>query len=278
VTAEELDQGLTRAFMTQYAELGGHRFNGFTDYGDDRNYQGPLLWSEGDCQFRFALALEKRFPGMVHLEFPIAKHTCRDFNPELDKRQYIDIVVSDLKGFDPERDVFAERTHDLFVEVKYAGNSGEKWQFDSEGKISSGVRSDLERLTRNVELGRCRAAALVLVDDKSLLESKAGSGLPWSPLVRPLLASPTQLARSKHGREMRVRLPECCPSCGSPRVAAIVRGMPSDEGYSLAAKRELILTESCEILRDKLYPTFGCFDCAAEGGGHPDPDSAIQAA
>ena len=70
---EELNQGLTaafRAFMAQYAELGGHRFHGFTDYGDLRNYQGPLIWSEGDCQFRFAPALEKKFPGTVHLEVP----------------------------------------------------------------------------------------------------------------------------------------------------------------------------------------------------------------
>jgi hypothetical protein len=73
MTLEELHHGLTasfRAFMAEYAEFGGHRFHGFTDYGDPRNYQGPLIWSEGDCQFRFALELERFFPGMVHLSFP----------------------------------------------------------------------------------------------------------------------------------------------------------------------------------------------------------------
>jgi hypothetical protein len=86
-----------------------------------------------------------------------------------------------LTGFDTERDVFAERTHDLFIEVKYAGHSGKKFRFASQRTISLGVRSDLERLQRNVDSGRCRAAALVLVDDNSYLESTAGEGLPWSP-------------------------------------------------------------------------------------------------
>ena len=49
-----------------------------------------------------------------------------------------------------------------------------------------------------MELERCRAAALVLIDDNSLLESTAGTGLPWSPQVRPLVASPIQLARRTH--------------------------------------------------------------------------------
>ncbi len=46
VELEALDAGLTKAFarfLTQYSELGGHRSHGFIDYGDPRNYQGPLL-------------------------------------------------------------------------------------------------------------------------------------------------------------------------------------------------------------------------------------------
>jgi hypothetical protein len=82
--------------------------------------------------------------------------------------------------------VFAQRQHDLFVEVNYVGRSAKKWWFDSRRKISAGVRSDLERLQRNVELGRCRAAALLLVDDDSHLDSDAGTALPWSPNVRPV--------------------------------------------------------------------------------------------
>ena len=55
-----VDEGLSRAFhdfLTAYAKKGGHKFPGFEGYGKPRNYKGPLIWSEGDCQFRLALAL-----------------------------------------------------------------------------------------------------------------------------------------------------------------------------------------------------------------------------
>lgn len=66
---------------------------------------------------------------MVHVEVPLAKYTVNDYNPEQDRRQFIDIVVSDLSEFDAERDVFAARPHDLFVEVKYVGHSALRGQW-----------------------------------------------------------------------------------------------------------------------------------------------------
>ena len=274
---EQLNEGLTRAFRAftaQYSELGGHRFHGFTEHGDPRNYQGPLIWSEGDCQFRLALALEKEFPGMVHLEVPIAKFTVANYDPEVDKPQFVDIVVSDLSQFNPKRDVFAERPHDLFIEVKYAGHSGKKWRFVGERTIRSGVRSDLERLQRNLDLGRCRAAAMLIVDDNSYLESVAGTGMTWSPQVRALLASPTQLARRNLARSWRVALPECCGNCGSPRIAAVLIGLPSPEMESARSRQEVIIG-GCETLGRGLDPTYGCLDCGANDG-HPDPISVLH--
>lgn len=75
---DALDAGLTKAFarfMVLYARSGGHRFHGYSRHGDPRNYQGPLLWSEGDCQLRLALELEREFRGMIHLEVPHAKYS-----------------------------------------------------------------------------------------------------------------------------------------------------------------------------------------------------------
>jgi hypothetical protein len=273
-----LDAGLTKAFqffLADYAEMGGHRFHGFAAYGDPRNYQGPHIWSEGDCQFRLAVALEKQFPGMVHLEVPLAKYTVQDYDPAVDRRQFVDIVVSDLSEFDFERDVFAARSHDLFVEVKYVGHStAREWSFDSRRKIQLGVRSDLERLRRQVEIGRCRRAALLLVDDDSHLDGvlhpkgPAGKGLPWSPLVRPLLASPTQLARFRAAAELEVALPSYCGGCGSPRVAAVVWGMPTPETEEAAARAEISLG-GCEPMGNGADPTFRCLDCGFAPGRPP---------
>jgi hypothetical protein len=270
VSLDALQAGLTQAyvqFLKLYAEKGGHRYYGFADHGDPRNYQGPLIWSEGDCQFRFALALEHQFPGLVHVEVPLAKYTVQDYDPAKDQRQFIDIVVSDLSTFDIERDVFAARPHDLFVEVKYVGHSALRgqWAFDSRRKIADGVKSDLERLHRNMDLGRCRAAALLLIDDDSHLDDEAhpqgpaGRGLPWTPKVTPLLASPTQLARREAARSLRVTLPAFCPTCGSPRVAAIMWGMPTPETDLAASKAEVALA-GCDPLGDGSDPAYRCLD------------------
>lgn len=276
---EQLDDGLGRAFarfLELYAVSGGHRHYGFNVRGDPRNYQGPLIWTEGDCQFRLALSLEEQFPGMVHVEVPLAKYTIHDYEPKIDARQFIDIVVSDLSSFDVERDVFAKRPHDLFVEVKYVGHGTGTWAAVGRRTISGGVKSDLERLKKNLDRCRCRAAALLLIDDNSYLEEAAGKGLPWDPRVRPLLASPTQLARAAAAKERGVALPAGCPKCGSPRVAAILWGMPPPD-WEAAAERHEVAIGGCVMIGDGLDATFRCLDCQFVDAPEFDPDSYAKA-
>lgn len=168
--------------------------------------------------------------------------------------------MSDLSGFDVERDVFAERPHDLFVEVKYVGR-GTAFAAVGRRTIRDGVRSDLERLKRNLDRKWCRAAALLLIDDNSYLEGPAGEGLPWDRQVRPLLASPTQIARQAAAGKLRVALPQFCPRCGSPRVAPMMYGLPPPEAEQAAARHEIICG-GCEQLGYDLDPTFECLDCS----------------
>ena len=141
---------------------------------------------------------------------------------------FIDIVVSDLSGFDHERDDFAKRPHDLFVEVKYVGH-GTSYAAVGKKTISEGVKKDLKSLRRNLKLKRCRAAAMLIVDDANNVEGPAGQKLPWSPTIRPLLANPTQLERRKWAKQLGVTPSLSCPTCGSPRVAPILWGYPAPE-------------------------------------------------
>jgi len=101
---------------------------------------------------------------------------------------------------------------------------------------------------------------MLLVDDNSYLEGPAGQGIPWSPSVRPLLASPTQLARLKAAKSLRVSLPISCPHCGSPRVAPILWGMPLREAEEAAARNELVCG-GCEMFGEGRDPTHECLDC-----------------
>jgi hypothetical protein len=262
LSLDEIEAGVSLAFdefLAAYAEDGGHRHRGFLGADNPRTYKLPLLWTEGDCQWRFALALEKQFPEMVHLEMPLAGYTVRDFDRRLDARQFIDIVVSDLSDFDPESMDFAERQHDVFIEVKYVGHGT---SFVAVGKrtISQGVRGDLERLKRNLEKKRCRRAAMLLIDDANHVEGDPGKGLPWSPAIRPLLANPTQLKRRRWAQELGVTLPPSCPGCGSPRVAAILWGLPGPVLEPAFRDHELF-SGGCEVLGHDLDPPYRCLDC-----------------
>jgi hypothetical protein len=110
------------AFLSEYAEFGGHRYHGWDHKEDPRNYYGPRYWSEADCAFRFGSHLERVFPGQVHFEMPIADWTFADYRPDVDKRQRVDVVVSDLEDFienETSQDRFRTHQHSLFVEAKY---------------------------------------------------------------------------------------------------------------------------------------------------------------
>jgi hypothetical protein len=240
---------------------GGHLHYGFGGYDDRRNYKGPTIWCEGDAQFRFALELEREFPGCIHLEMPVARFMFSDFDKRLDARQFIDIVVSDLSDFDHEDDtqVFAERQHDAFIEVKYAGRSDPRWQRDSIRKIFDYLPIDLRKLEESIARGRCRFAGVLLVDDSGLLDLTQRA-VPWSTSVRTFLLSPTQLGRLDRALEAEVELPVGCPRCGSPRVAAFVFGEPLP-GVELQASAHELILGGCELFGDERDPTFGCLDC-----------------
>jgi hypothetical protein len=198
VTDRTLDRGIAAAFtslLRLYEEHGGHNYYGYRGQGDERNYKGPVFWTEGDCQYQLALALEQQFPGMVHIEMPVAHYMRWDYNTEKHRRQFVDVVVSDLSGFDTERDCFAKRTDDLFVEVKYAGNSSPPYYGDKLKRIfhPNYLPADLERCAVSVADGWCRRAAVLLVDDNDLLNNKIGrleelppwavEKMPWSTKV-----------------------------------------------------------------------------------------------
>ena len=199
-----------------------------------------MIWSEGDCQFQLALDLESQFPGMVHLEVPVARYNARPWDKETDKTQFVDIVVSDLSGFDVKRDVFAGHQHALFVEVKYVGHSS-KFKAQSLRTITSGVKNDLERLKRNLERPRCTAAAMLLIDDNSHLEHfETAPGNPGSghcsrvlrswPADRSArtryhastLMSDMRIAagRTNRQRALLTRAPRCRRTMRSPSSAA----------------------------------------------------------
>lgn len=66
--------------------------------------------------------LEKEFPYCVHYELPVAAWSFSDFNSQNDKRQYVDLVVTNLHDFvedETSQTRFQHHQHELFVEVKY---------------------------------------------------------------------------------------------------------------------------------------------------------------
>ena len=183
-------------FLRVYAVSGSHRFYGWNDYGDGRNYKGPLLWTEGDCAFRFALALEAVFPGLVHFEFPIARWSVWEFDRERDRKQFVDVVVSDLSTFvedDTSDERFRRHRHDLFVEVKHIGFGSERrWFFDARKKLPA-IGADARRLAEHVNRNHCALAAILVVDDDCIYESNRDLVGEIPSTVVELVASPRQL-------------------------------------------------------------------------------------
>lgn len=184
-------------FLDQYAAVGGHRYHGWDKAEDPRNYRGPIFWSEADCSFRFAVALEQEFPAQVHLEMPVAGWTFADYQAEVDKRQFVDVVVSDLSEFienETSQHRFKTHRHTLFVEVKYlpAGCSM-TWRYDHVRKVPA-IQSDCRRLEKHLERGRCEHALMLVVDDDCLFEDEMVK-YDWPTSVSLLIASPRELTR-----------------------------------------------------------------------------------
>ena len=181
-----------------YAEWGGHNFHGWTVQEDTRNFLGSTIWTEADCVFRYALELEKDFPGQLHFELSLDKATRLDYDPVSDRRQAVDIVISDLADF-PEDETSMERfrsmTHTAFVEAKWLkkGWWDEAWQRDAFKRVDS-VISDAARLQQNIEMKRCQVGAVLVFDDECFFEFHGGEA-EWPNDVLLLLVSPYELKR-----------------------------------------------------------------------------------
>lgn len=131
-------------FLESYRGWGGFQHPGRTTEDDPIAYLGAAIWSEGDCVYRFALELEREFPGKVHLEFPIATHTRGDYDKS-DGSQRIDIVVTDMTSFAEDKETakrFKALTHDVFIEVKwlYKGPRGSAWDMSMAGRATGVAR------------------------------------------------------------------------------------------------------------------------------------------
>jgi hypothetical protein len=183
-------------FMDVYRVYGAHNHYGWRDYEDERNFRGPTFWSEDDCTFRLALELEREFPHQVHLDIPVARWSFADFDANVDKRERIDLVVSDLLEFaedETSQQRFLTKQHELFVEVKnFPQGCRGAWQFDHVARVRE-VEADAKRLQRHLERHHCLVAAVLVVDDEGLFEEHQAT-IEWLPDVHLLLASPNELA------------------------------------------------------------------------------------
>ena len=199
--AVEVLRRIHRAFdrlLVEYAALGGHRFHGWTNANEPRNYQGPLIWSEADCVFRFALELEREFPRQVHCEVKLNTSTRLDFPEGDEKAQQVDIGISDLTGFAADHtayDRFRRHHHLAFIEAKWflKGWAGHQWEFVARDQVAS-VQQDVDKLQRHLRLGRCAVAAMLVVDDEDFFDQRANQ-LIWADGVERLVCGPAELGR-----------------------------------------------------------------------------------
>ena len=150
-----------------YARWGGYRYHGWTSYEDPKNYLGPVIWSERDCDLRFAMELEREFPERVHMEFAIAKYTRADYDPTKEAKQRVDLAVSDLSAFgedDESYGRFRGKRHQAFFEVKWFLN-GFGDNRDARNRLAA-IPAYRDKLAHHAELDRCAVAGMLIVDDE----------------------------------------------------------------------------------------------------------------
>ena len=204
---DDVSGGLRSAYLRVlegYAVWGGFRYYGWTNQKDPRNFYGPMIWSEQDCVLRLAIELEKEFPNSVHTEFKINRAMRADYSPDSDSRQAIDLVVSDLNGLEESTETqaaFRTWQHSLFIEAKWLKSgrwtkTGELLKRATDPK--GGIAKDLRNLSRAVEIGRCKQAAMLVFDDECFLDYH-GDLIDWPNNVEPLIVSPTQLKKHELG-------------------------------------------------------------------------------
>ena len=184
--------------LVGYAGWGGHAYHGWTNYDDEHNFLGPVIWSERDCGLRFALELEREWPGATHMEFAIGKASRADFDRAAEKAQRVDLAVSDLASFveDPtSQQRFRTQRHEAFIEVKWLlkGWRGQAFEMDAKKRVAA-IPTDLAKLARHVELGRCEVAAMLVVDDEGYFEEH-GDRDAWPADVWRLVVGPDALRK-----------------------------------------------------------------------------------
>lgn len=198
---EQVRHALRRAFerfLNVYAEFGQHRFHGSADWRDPAIYRGPVFWTEAECVFRMALALEKEFPGCVHMGFQFSKFSAYPWAAERDTKAEIDLVVSDLTGFEPDDTSHhraGARTHETFLEAKHRPKG--HWKRDIDRKIDITNPADFVKLMR-LKPSRCFIAACLVVDDEDHVYKAIESGrLSPPPEVELLLAPPSVVSERR---------------------------------------------------------------------------------
>jgi hypothetical protein len=196
ITKKELRKKLKSAYhglRDEYRRTGGWRYYGRPNATDPQSYLGPTFWSETDVTFRMALELETEFSRQVHMEMALNTSTLHDFDPKLDAKQYIDIVVSDFSSFRPDAESnarFARHVHEAFVEVKHFRKGW--WPMDRKRAFDS-VKRDIERLAAHVERGHCRVAGMLVFDDEDYFTGQLAE-IDWPRTVERYLLN-TRVAR-----------------------------------------------------------------------------------
>lgn len=192
----DIFEGMRAAYLNLlrgYRNWGGFGYHGWTSRNDPESYPGPAIWNRQDCVFRFGRALEREFPDRVHVGMKISKATTESFDPEVDRRQSVDLAVTipGLLSRTLSQRRFRNLRHDLFVQVGWL-KKGRWLNTDQLLKRCGRIQQDLINLQRSIDAGRCEFAAMLIVDDEGFLDFH-GDLLKWPPDVIPLIVSPGEL-------------------------------------------------------------------------------------
>jgi hypothetical protein len=179
--------------LVGYAVWGGHRYHGWTTYEDPSNFLGPVIWSERDCDLRFAFELEREWPQAVHMEFAISKASRLDYDKAAERFQRVDVAVSDLSGFGEDNSSFQRfrsHRHEAFFEVKWF-LKGWGDNRDAKNRLAD-IPADVAKLANHARLGRCAIAGMLIVDDEGYFQQH-GSIDNWPTEVWRLYVGPRAL-------------------------------------------------------------------------------------
>ena len=198
-TAGGIQDKVMNAFdrlVARYAVWGGHRYHGWTTYEDQENYLGPVIWSERDCDLRFAFELEREWPEAVHMEFAIGKSSRLDYDKAAEGRQRVDVAVSELSAFAADGTSFKRfrsHRHEAFFEVKWFLKGWTATSRDTTNRLAD-IPLDIAKLANHLRLGRCVVAGMLVVDDAGVFQ-ESGSTDDWPTGVWRLYLGPWALVR-----------------------------------------------------------------------------------